>query len=205
MTQDLRRPAVQALHWTTVRPSRRTAVSAGRSPSGLSWRHCASSRRPCPEAPTVLVVDDEPELRDASFYPAVNFLAKPFSGDALLSLVRRVLAAGAEPAGRGTSAALPQYQRSFSSRGVPGVQRAGVLGRSTGWSNRAPPAWTVRPRCAIATVSRPGGCTARRGLLRQENASHDARAWRNLHRTPSPRAPVRGRGMAPQLNAGSQS
>ena len=30
---------------------------------------------------------------EAAFYPAVNFLGKPFSGDALLGLVRRVLAA----------------------------------------------------------------------------------------------------------------
>jgi hypothetical protein len=97
------------------------------------------------------------------------------------------------------------YRKSalLSSRGIPGVERAGVLGRSTGWSNRAPSAWTVRAGSPLATLSYPARCAARGSLLRQENAAHAARTWWSLHCASSPPTPVCGRGMARWLNVRS--
>ena len=134
--------------------------------------------------------------RMAAVLPFELALAPGWSGEGLGCGHRA--AARAHRCTRGTTMSV-----FFSSRGVPGVERAGVLGRSTGWSNRAPPAWTVRACCPLVAFSDPARCAARGGLLRQENAAHAARTWRSLHRTPSAPAPVRGRGMAGRLNGGA--
>ena len=65
-----------------------------RMPLMNGWQLAAALTSRQPIVPVVLMsgFGSAPEQ---SFYPTVNFLAKPFSGEALLALVRRVLAPAA--------------------------------------------------------------------------------------------------------------
>jgi FixJ family two-component response regulator len=65
-----------------------------RMPIMNGWQLAEALTSRQPPVPVVLMsgFGSGPE---AAFYPTVNFLAKPFSGEALLGLVRRVLAAAA--------------------------------------------------------------------------------------------------------------
>jgi two-component system cell cycle sensor histidine kinase/response regulator CckA len=75
-----------------ARPPVNVVLTDIRMPVLNGWQLAEALTSRQPPVPVILISGFGPG-NEAAFYPTVNFLAKPFSGEALLSLVRRVLAA----------------------------------------------------------------------------------------------------------------